>query len=76
MVSEPKVSSSSPGLRNLLKIVGIPIVSKYEPSLSSGCTCDLSLPESHVRGGVTVYVNFTSFSISSDFWDIWLVQDT
>ena len=33
MVSEPKVSSSSPGLLNLLKIAGSPLVSKYEPVL-------------------------------------------
>ena len=25
---------------------------------------------------VTVYVDYTSLSISSDFWDSWLVQET
>ena len=87
MVLESKVSSSSPSLCNLLKLLVTPLVSNYEsvlrhtsktcaPSLSSGCTCLPLPPESHVRGGVIVYVDCTSFFHQFGLWDSWLVHET
>ena len=69
MVSGPKVLSSSPGFRDLLKIVGSPPLCPRRGLLSHTrvsrrrslpvARVDLSSP-SHVRGGVTVYVDCTS----------------
>ena len=74
MVSEPKVSSLSPGFRNLLKnywqpplclsmrlSCAIPLRFARRRSLPVACV-GLFLPESHVRADVTVYVDYTSHS--------------
>ena len=54
MISESEVSSSSPVMRNLLKIAGSPTSEICAPSLSSSYTCDLSLSESHVDSALNM----------------------
>ena len=63
-----------------------PLVSKYEPGVIPlrlarryslpVARVGLSLPESHVRGGVEVYTWIVlALSISLDFWLLWLVHE-